>query len=103
MQPGREAIGVANLAGIAEQYQKGGLEGVVGLGFRSSQVAARGPDQPAVAADEIGEGPLVAIQEAAQQFAIAFRRRVGERAENSLEGKPDHGRLERRVMLPSCY
>jgi hypothetical protein len=56
-----------------------------------------------MAANEIGEGPLVAIQEAAQQFAIAFRRRVGERAENSLEGKPDHGRLERRVMLPSCY
>ena len=86
MQPGGEATGVANLSGIAKQHQEGGLEGVVGLGFRSSQVAARGPHEPTMAADEVGEGPLVAVQEAAQQFTIAFRRRVGERAENSLRG-----------------
>ena len=69
---------------------------VIGVGpaAGAGQVAAHGPYQPPMPADEIGERLAIAVEEPAQQLAVAHRRLdVGEGAKNGLEGTRGHGCL----------
>jgi hypothetical protein len=94
MQPCREPSGVADLPGIVEQYQESGLEGIVSVHVRTSQVPAHGPHQSPVSADQFGERTFISRDKLAQQLFIARQRlSVGEGAENGLEGTWVQGQL----------
>jgi hypothetical protein len=75
VQPGRQRPTPPHRAGLAGQYQEGGLEGVVGRVGVAEDAAADAEDHRAVPSDQGGEGEGVAAGgEPPEQFGVG---RVG--------------------------
>src|SRR5262249_15832382 len=91
VEPGGEALTLADAAGLADEDEEGGLEGVVGLVGVAQHLAADTADERPVAAEEGLEGGRVAAgDEAGEQLAVAA---VGGRAGKAAELSQDVGEV----------
>jgi hypothetical protein len=71
VQPAAQGLRCPQRAGLADQDEEGGLEGVGGVGLVLQDAAADAQDHGAVPPDQGREGRLVAVvQEQPEQFRV---------------------------------
>jgi hypothetical protein len=93
--------------GLRGEDEEGGLEGVLGV-VVAEQASAHAPDHRPVPFDERGEGGLVAaLDEAAEQLAVAEARAVAQRRRPKLfdhaGGRAGRHAPPRRASRPALY
>src|SRR5947208_15678461 len=80
-QPAAERRPPAHRAGLVEQHQEGGLEGVIDIGLIGQYLPARCPDARSMSPDQGSEGGVVALVEVVlQQLPVAQPPVVGRSA-----------------------
>jgi len=97
VQPAAHRLAPGNGAGLLEQDEEGGLEGVFRAGGVAQQAAADAPNQRAVALEQGGKGSLVLpAREALQELAIlrsldiARDRKLTEVRDDTVQLPPPH-------------
>jgi len=72
VQPRGQRLLLPNPGRSAEQRDKGGLEGVFGVGVVGQQATADGPDESAMTGEDDGEGGFVAFTDEAREQVHVF-------------------------------